>query len=68
MKTQDERTDKINVQEELNHIKDMIKNQSERIENLEKQIIEDKKKLEAELEYSKFRCALPTIMDMMKIR
>lgn len=39
---------------------------------LEKQMKKDSeerlKKLEAELEYAKFRCALPTIMDMMRVK
>lgn len=46
-----------------------IKDLSKRVEILEKQIKDDKeeqlKKLEAELNYAKFRCALPTIIDMM---
>lgn len=50
-------------------IEDELEKLFERIENIEKQMKEDKeerlKKLEAELDYAKFRCALPTIMDMM---
>ena len=46
-----------------------IKNLSKRVEILEKQIKKDMeeklKKLQAELDYAKFRCALPTITDMM---
>lgn len=42
---------------------------SKRIENFEKQMREDKeeeiKKLKAERDYAKFRCALPNIMEMM---
>lgn len=48
------------------------KDLSERVENIEKQMKEDKeeqlKKLKAELEYAKFRCALPTITDMMRVK
>lgn len=46
-----------------------IEDLSERVNNIEKQMKENKeekiKKLEAELEYAKFRSALPTIMNMM---
>jgi len=42
----------------------------ERVENIEKQIKEDKeeqlKKLKAEVDYAKFRCALPTIIEAYK--
>ena len=48
---------------------DKIKDLSERVENIENQMKEDKeeqlKKLKAELDYAKFRCALPTILNMM---
>lgn len=54
-----------NIQEIYEKVKDL----SERVEALENQIIESKKeetkKLKAELEYAKFRCALPTILNMM---
>ena len=54
---------------ENSEIKNEINLLSKRVETLEKQMKEDKeeqlKKLEAELDYAKFRCALPTIMDMM---
>lgn len=43
-------------------IENELKNLSERVENIEKQIKEDNeeqlKKLKAELDYAKFRCAL----------
>lgn len=55
----------INIQEMYDKIKDL----SERVENIENQMKEDKeeqlKKLKAELDYAKFRCALPTILNMM---
>lgn len=42
---------------------------SKRVENIEKQMIEDReerlKKLQADLDYAKFCCALPTIQRMM---
>lgn len=48
---------------------DKIEELFERVENIEKQMKEDNEeqlnKLKAELEYAKFCCALPTIMDMM---
>lgn len=50
--------------ERVTAIEDKLEELFERVENIEKQIKEDKeeqiKKLEAEIEYSKFRqCALP---------
>ena len=73
---QDESIDKMDEQDEPNYIKDMVvinnklKDLSERVETLEKQMKEDReeqlKKLKAELDYAKFRCALPNIMDMMQ--
>ena len=55
-------------QEEPNYIKEMVifnnrlNDLSERVENIEKQIKEDKeeqlKKLQAEIDYAKFCCAL----------
>jgi len=52
---------------------DELKDLSKRVETLEKQMKEDKevqlKKLEAELDYAKFRCALPSIItDMTRIQ
>lgn len=48
--------------------KDKLEELFERVENIEKQIKEDKeeqlKKLKAELDYAKFRCVLPIIMNM----
>lgn len=68
---QDKGTDRMDEQEESNYIKDMVvindklKNLSERVENIENQMREDRegqlKELKAELDYAKFRCALPTI-------
>ena len=65
---QNERTDKMDGQDEPNYIKQMVifnnrlNDLSERVESIEKQIKEDKeeqlKKLKAELDYVKFRCAL----------
>lgn len=65
---QDENTDRMDRQDESNYIKDMdvinnrLKDLSKRVETLEKQMKEDKeeqlKKLQAELDYAKFRCAL----------
>lgn len=56
--------------ERVTVIEDELEELFERVENIEKQIKEDKeeqlKKLKAELDYAKFRCALPTIMDMMQ--
>lgn len=50
--------------------REKIKNLSKRVEVLEKQIKEDKeeqlKKLKAELDYAKFRCALPIIIEADK--
>lgn len=47
-------------------IENDLKNLSERVEDIEKQMKEDKeeqlKKLKAELDYAKFRCALPIIL------
>lgn len=55
---------------ENSEIKNEVKDLSKRVETLEKQIKKDKeeqlKKLKAELDYAKFRCALPTIMNMMQ--
>ena len=55
---------------ENSEIKDEIKDLSKRVETLENQMKEDKevqlKKLKAELDYAKFRCALPTIPDRMR--
>ena len=57
------------TKQEVIDIKDKIEELFERVENIEKQIKEDKeeqlKKLQAELDYAKNRCALPIIMDMM---
>ena len=54
---------------ENSEIKNEVKDLSKRVEILERQMKEDKeeqlKKLKAELDYAKFRCALPIIMDMM---
>lgn len=51
-------------------IENKIEELFERVENIEKQMKEDKekqlKKLKAELDFAKFRCALPTITDMMR--
>lgn len=53
---------------EVIDIKYKLEELFERVENIEKQIKEDKeeqlKKLKAELDYAKFRCALPIIMNM----
>lgn len=50
---------------EVPEIKNELKGLSKRVENIEKQMKEDKekqlKKLKAELDYAKFRCDLPTI-------
>ena len=50
-------------------IEDELEELFERIENIEKQIKEEKEeqleKLKAELDYAKFRCALPAILNMM---
>lgn len=72
---QEESTDRVDGQDEPNLIKEMVifnnrlTDLSERIENIEKQIKEDNeeqlRKLKAELDYAKFRCALPTIQHMM---
>ncbi len=68
---QNESTDRIDGQDESNYIKDMVvinnklKDLSERVENIEKQMKEDKeeqlKKLKAEVDYAKFRCSLENI-------
>ena len=46
----------------INYIKDVIKDLSERVENIEKQMKEDReeqlKKLNADLDYAKFCCSL----------
>ena len=65
---QDESTDRIDGQEESNYIKDILvinnrlKDLSKRVENIEKQMKEDKeeqlKKLKAEVDYAKFCCSL----------
>lgn len=56
--------------EEMIVVNNRLKDLSKRVEDIEKQIKEDKeeqlKKLKAELDYAKFRCALLTITDMMK--
>ena len=69
-------------QEQIVIIKDEIEELFKRVENIEKQIKEDKeeqikqiiedkeeqiKKLKAELAYTKFNCTLPTMGDPMKI-
>jgi len=50
---------------ENSEIKNKLKDLSERVENIEKQMKEDKeeqiKKLKAEMDYAKFRCALSTM-------
>lgn len=56
------REEKENLLKDMVVINNRLKDLSERVENIEKQIKEDKeerlKKLKAELNYAKFRCAL----------
>ena len=65
-------TAKVKALQELrdnSEIKNEVKDLSKRVETLEKQLKEEKEekieKLKAEIDYAKFRCALPTISDMM---
>lgn len=55
--------------ERVTAIEDELEELFERVESIEKQIKEDKeeklKKLKAELNYAKFRCALPSITNMI---
>jgi hypothetical protein len=72
---QNESADRMNEQDESNYIKDMVainnrlNDFSERIENIEKQMQEEKeeelKKLEAELNYAKLSRTLPIITKKM---